>query len=77
MVQLHTELRRALFGHMSKALLKCELPTQISLDILKFLQLWDYEGALSHQVNDVLCKPACYKGHASDHCLIVGSLACS
>lgn len=49
LLQLHSELRQALFlagGRVPSAL----LPRGLSLDLLRFLQLWDHEGALSSQV---------------------------
>lgn len=46
LLQLHTELRQALFGS-SSVLAKSILPSAIPLDLLKFLKLWDYEGGLS------------------------------
>lgn len=50
LLQLHTELRRALFGS-SAVLRKPFLPSVIPLDLLKFLKLWDYEGSLSAGVS--------------------------
>lgn len=49
LLQMHTELRRALFGR-STVLNKSILPSCIPLDLLKFLQMWDYEGGLSDMV---------------------------
>ena len=49
LLQLHTELRKALFGR-SPVLRKNILPAYIRLDLLKFLHLWDYEGGLAEQV---------------------------
>lgn len=49
LLQLHTELRRTLFGS-SSVLARSILPSAISLDLLKFLKLWDYEGGLSPAV---------------------------
>ncbi|WIA22151.1 hypothetical protein OEZ85_004487 [Tetradesmus obliquus] len=46
LLQLHTELRRTLFGS-SSVLARSILPSAIPLDLLKFLKLWDYEGGLS------------------------------
>jgi hypothetical protein len=48
-LQLHTELRRTLFGS-SSVLARSILPSAIPLDLLKFLKLWDYEGGLSPAV---------------------------
>jgi hypothetical protein len=49
LLQLHTELRKALFGR-SPVFRKNILPGYIPLNLLKFLHLWDYEGGLAEQV---------------------------
>jgi hypothetical protein len=56
LLQLHTELRRTLFGS-SSVLGRSVLPSAIPLDLLKFLKLWDYEGSLSPAVRN--CKQHC------------------
>ncbi|KIZ01316.1 hypothetical protein MNEG_6644 [Monoraphidium neglectum] len=45
LLQLHAELRRALFGAGARmgALM---LPTAVEVDVLRLLRLWDYEGSL-------------------------------
>lgn len=54
LLQLHTELRRALFGSAA-VLRKSFLPSTIPLDLLKFLKLWDYEGSLTAGVRHASC----------------------
>jgi hypothetical protein len=52
LLRLHSELRQALFlagGLVPSAL----LPRGLSLDLLRFLQLWDHEAGLSAQVGAV------------------------
>jgi len=51
LLQLHTELRRALFGR-STVMNRSILPPASPLDLLKFLQMWDYEGGLSDPVGE-------------------------
>jgi hypothetical protein len=51
LLQLHTELRRTLFVK-STVLNRSILPSSIPLDLLKFLQMWDYEGGLSDTVGN-------------------------
>lgn len=49
LLALHVELRSALFGR-SAVHARCSLPDSIPLDVLRLLQLWDYEAGLSPQV---------------------------
>ncbi len=53
LLEVHTELRRALYGR-SSAMRSC-LPTDMPLDVLRFLRLWDYEASLSAKVSGLWC----------------------
>lgn len=58
LLQLHTEMRHSLFlagGKVPSAL----LPRSLSLDLLKFLQLWDHEARLTQQVGKQHPPPRC------------------
>jgi len=53
LLDLHTELRRVLFGRSAVLMrLKCGCPpSSITVDVVKLLQLWDYEQSLNPQVS--------------------------
>jgi hypothetical protein len=52
LLQVHTELRQVLHGR--HAALRRLLPAPAPLDVLRFLQLWDYEAGLTAQVGGCL-----------------------